>query len=307
MNQLHRCTWLGRSLALPGCALVLALLVSPSAQAQDRRVIQNRTYAVNHELQAELGLLPLDVLYKAPTVSLRYQWHINDYVGWEVLSVTYAPTTDLSLLPLDFGPFQFNHFSSQGNELQDNFGYRPFDIDQIRFIAESNFVLTPLYGKFSLFNRSNARLELFGLGGAALANYIAWNPWPPDPLAALPGAPALPSQPSDFVPMGGQTLLLRPGLDIGGGTRLFLGQRVSVRLDARAYGFFEGYRCLDLSPVTSLPLLNQLSCPDASPDKRDSRNRLFPSSPREAPSLPFGVSPALYIGTGISVSLGGGS
>ena len=116
-------------------AVAAVSLVALDARAQDVRVIQNRSYTVNHEFTAQLGVLPLDVLYKAPTITGRYTWHINDYVAWEVLSLTYAPTTDLSLIGLGFGPLRFNHFTAQGNELQENFGYRPFDIDQVRMFT----------------------------------------------------------------------------------------------------------------------------------------------------------------------------
>lgn len=256
-------------------AVAAVSLVALDARAQDVRVIQNRSYTVNHEFTAQLGVLPLDVLYKAPTITGRYTWHINDYVAWEVLSLTYAPTTDLSLIGLGFGPLRFNHFTAQGNELQENFGYRPFDIDQVRMFAESNFVLTPLYGKFNLFNRANARLELYAVGGMALANFVAYNPYPLDPLASLPDPPSVPT-PADLVLKPGQTFLLRPGVDGGGGIRLFVSRWLSLRLDGRAYGFLEGWNGL-----------------------------VIPTSTRELPTLPVSFTQVLYVGVGMSVSLGG--
>lgn len=267
--------------ALLGCVAVAALLLNAGvAKAEDRRVIQNRLFDVNHEFTVQAGLLPLDVLYKAPSITGRYTWHINDFVAWEVISLTYAPSTDLSLIGLGIGPVRFNHFSAQGNELQDNFGYRPFDVDQIRLFAESNFILTPLYGKFSLFNRSNARLELFGVGGMAVANFVAFNPFPKDPLVTIVdgGLPALPTKLDDFVARPGQTFLLRPGLDVGFGTRLFVSKRISFRLDARAYGFLEGYNGIKVPALST----------------------------SEIPTLPVSFTQVLFVGMGMSVSLGGG-
>jgi hypothetical protein len=266
--------------SLLSCVLFLSVLAGAgTASAQDRRVVQNRLYGVNHEFTVQAGLLPLDVLYKAPSITGRYTWHINDFVAWEVLSLTYAPTTDISLIGLGIGPLRFNHFSSQGNELQDNFGYRPFDVDQMRLFAESNFVLTPLYGKFSLFNRSNARLELYGVGGMAVANFVAFNPFPKDPLVAIVdgGLPAPPTKLDDFIAKPGQTFLLRPGLDVGFGSRLFVSRRISFRLDARAYGFLEGYNGF-VRPALSTTSL---------------------------PSLPVSFTQVLFMGLGMSVSLGG--
>ena len=56
-------------------AVAAVSLVALDARAQDVRVIQNRSYTVNHEFTAQLGVLPLDVLYKAPTITGRYTWH----------------------------------------------------------------------------------------------------------------------------------------------------------------------------------------------------------------------------------------
>lgn len=254
----------------------LGLVGSLDAHAQDRRVIQNRMRTMQHEFTLELGILPLDVLYKAPTLTGRYTWHINDFVAWEVLSLSYAPTTDLSLLGLGVGPVRLNHFTSQGNDLQDNFGFTQFDVDQMRMFAESNVVIKPLYGKFSLFNRANARIELFGVGGVAVANFVAYHAYPPDPLA-IRGVPPVPTTPTGFLPQPGQTFLLRPGLDVGGGFRWFLGNVVSFRLDARAYGFLEGY------------------------------NGFIAPKPNEFPTLPLGITQVFYLGLGTSFNFGGAS
>jgi hypothetical protein len=269
------------------CLLLAASLgASVSAAAQERRVIQNRTHGVNHEFSIHAGLLPLDVLYKAPVITGRYTWHVTPYLSWEALSLTYAPTTDISLFSLGFGPVRVNHFSAQGNELQDNFGYAPFDVDQFRFMAESNLVLKPLYGKFSMFNRSNARVELFATGGLALANFVAFNPYPFDPLAEfLRGnspIPVAPATPLDVLPKPGQTFMLRPGVNVGGGIRWFAFKRVTFRLDGRAYGFLEG--------------INAVSLPGAPTSGEQ---------PRSLPELPVAFTPMLYVGTGLSLSLGG--
>lgn len=284
---------------------LMALVTSGEAHAQDRRVIQNRLMGLNHEFTLELGLLPLDVLYKAPTLTGRYTWHINDFVAWEVLSLSYAPTTDLGWLSgvaleqlnvgglfaaLPFTP-SFNHLTSQGNDLVELHGKNIFDIDQMRMFAESNLIIKPLYGKFSLFNRRNARVELFAVGGLALANFIAFNPYPFDPLAAAVQArnptaaiPAIPSTPQGFLPQPNQTFVLRPGADIGGGLRWFVGKTFSLRLDARAYGFLEGYNGLP-NFAAGLPTL----------------------APGELPTLPIGFTQVLYIGVGTSFSFGGAS
>ena len=290
----------------------LALLVllggalgARDSHAQDRRVIQNRLMALNHEFTLEAGLLPLDVLYKAPTLTGRYTWHINDFVAWEVLSLSYAPTTDMgwisgvALEQLNVGglfaalPFTptFNHLTSQGNDLVELHGQSLFDIDQMRMFAESNLVIKPLYGKFSLFNRRNARAELYAVGGLALANFVAFRPYPFDPLASYlqardPAAiiPSVPDTPQGFLPQPGQTFVLRPGADIGGGLRWFVGKTFSLRLDARAYGFLEGWNGLP-NLATGLPVL----------------------APGELPTFPLGFTQVLYIGVGTSFSFGGAS
>ncbi|MEW5847309.1 MAG: hypothetical protein AB2A00_00795 [Myxococcota bacterium] len=258
--------------ALP--ALFLAL--TPETARADRQVIQNRTYRMQHEFTLEGGVLPLDVLYKAGTVTGRYTFHFNDFLAWEALSLTYAPMTDISILNLGFGPFRFNHFTQQGNDLQDNHGYDTFDVDQLRLFAESNLVLKPLYGKFSFFNRANARVELFGVLGGAVANFIAYRAWPFQPEENIGTVPPLPATAADIFPKPGQTLLIRPGVNFGGGTRLYVGEHFSVRLDARSYTFLEGYTT-PKAPV-----------------------------PRELPEIPVGFTQVLYLGVGTSLSFGGG-
>ena len=284
-------------------AALLAGAAAPAAAA-DVRVIQNREYGLKHEFSAHAGLVPLDVLYKAPAASGKYTYHFNDFVAWEVLSVTYAPTTDLSLIGLGFGPARFNHFSAQGNELQDNFGFGPFDIDQFRVMAESNFVLKPLYGKFSLFDRRNMRVELFGTGGLAVANFVAFNPYPFDPLAAA-GVPPLPTEPLDFLPKPGQTFLVRPGANVGGGLRWFFSKRVTFRLDGRAYGFLEGYNGFS-NPLRDAGITAAPSQPqDLLTLPFFIYNAYAGPGTQKLPSLPLAFTPLLYVGMGTSITFGG--
>lgn len=268
---------------------LLGLAAWPAdAHAQDRKVIQNRTYGLKHEFSLHAGLIPLDVLYKAPTITGRYTWHINPYVAWEALSFTYAPTTDISLLGIGFNQFRLNHFTPQGNDLQGLFGKGPNEIDQFRMMLESNVVLKPLYGKFSMFNRSNARIELFGTGGLAVANFVAFNAYPFEPATLwLSGAyvPPLPTRPEDLVLQPGQTLLIRPGANIGGGVRWFASKRVTFRLDGRGYAFWEGYNAALVGVL-------------------DSARRREPPS-RQIPQFPLDFTPLLYISAGVSISLGG--
>src|SRR5262249_15942945 len=95
-------------------------------------------------------------------------------------------------------------------ELMQNFQVQPTQIEQIEYFGGSALVLKPLYGKFAWFNKSVIHAELFVVAGGAVAKYK--NPE-----------------------------LYRYGFQAGGGIRRHTGRYLSLRFDARDYGFFKGF------------------------------------------------------------------
>lgn len=86
------------------------------------------------------------------------------------------------------------------DQLQRDFGVLPTnaDFDAVQFFVGSDIMWTPLYGKVSVLNRSVLHGELFLLLGGTLFKF---------------------------------TQTFRPGVNLGGGVRLFASQWVSFRLD----------------------------------------------------------------------------
>ena len=86
------------------------------------------------------------------------------------------------------------------DQLQRDFGVLPTnaDFDAVQFFVGSDIMWTPLYGKVSVLNRSVLHGELFLLLGGTLFKF---------------------------------TQTFRPGVNLGGGVRLFASQYVSFRLD----------------------------------------------------------------------------
>lgn len=86
------------------------------------------------------------------------------------------------------------------DQLQRDFGVLPTnaDFDAVQFFVGSDIMWAPLYGKVSVLNRSVLHGELFLLLGGTLFKF---------------------------------TQTFRPGVNLGGGVRLFASQWVSFRLD----------------------------------------------------------------------------
>jgi outer membrane beta-barrel protein len=188
-----------RHLTLLGL-LATALLSAPRvARAEDEEertatyAVQNRQFRLGHELHIGGGVLPLDAFTKGLTVEGGYTIHFSDGFAWEVGQFIYS-------FDLDTGLKQ---------ELLDNFQVQPTQIETLRWIASSNLVFKPLYGKFAWRNRSVVHLELYFVLGGGVGQY------------ENPG-------------------VLRGGFSVGGGLRLHVSRALSFRFDARDHGFFKG-------------------------------------------------------------------
>ncbi len=83
-------------------------------------------------------------------------------------------------------------------QLERDFGVLPTAFDEVQFFFGSDLMWKPFYGKFSVLNRWVLHGEAFFMLGASLFKFT--NVW-------------------------------RPGVNVGGGGRVFLNQYVSLRLD----------------------------------------------------------------------------
>jgi outer membrane beta-barrel protein len=176
-------------------ALLLAIVAAASApsiaNAQDEldsgRVIavQSRPYRMVHEFTVAAGILPMDALYKGFSLGGSYTLHLSDLWAWEAI---------------DF------HYSSNVNTgvdatLARRWSVAPTDQPQIQYMAASHVIFSPLFGKFTLFNRAIINAEAYFALGGGVAHF---------------------------------TDGFRPELSLGPGLRVFFNQTVSTRLDIRS-------------------------------------------------------------------------
>jgi outer membrane beta-barrel protein len=179
------------------CSLVVgaALLAPLAAVAQDTGslvAIQQRKYRLGHELEVSGMFEPLDAFTKGVAVEGSYTIHFDDAWSWEVLRGGYVGRIDTGL----------------HQQLLNEFGVEPTLFESLQWYASSNFLYSPLYGKFALRNASVVHVEAFISIGGALGHFST----------LYSGAP-----------------------ELGVGFRIFLSQAFSLRFDARD-AYFIGKR-----------------------------------------------------------------
>lgn len=192
-------------LAVVAAFVALAAAADVRAQASEESgggaavVIQNRKFRMAHEFTLASGVVPLDAFYKGVVATGRYTLHFDDFQAWEIIGGTYS----------------FNIETDLRRQLRENFGVGPEGrgLDQMLVLADSNYVLKPVYGKFSLFNRALIYQELYFVVGGAVAYYDDGS--------------------------------FRPGPDAGAGIRFFVTEWLSVRADLRHYVLFNSVPILD--------------------------------------------------------------
>ncbi len=145
--------------------------------------VQERETELKHELSLGLGVLPLDAYYKGVSAQLGYTRHFSDRFAWQVGRATYS----------------YNVSTQLRRDLESGFGAGPEEFREVRWIAGSDLMWKPLYGKTAGLDRSALHFEAFLLGGASLVGLS-------DGLA--------------------------PAAHVGVGARVFTGRSLSFRVDA---------------------------------------------------------------------------
>jgi outer membrane beta-barrel protein len=188
-------------------ALFLAVCLAPLvARAQDENLdetpgatqaIQERAYRMGFEIAGGMGTLPVDPYTKAIYGQGAVMIHFTDWLGWQIGR---------------FG-YDYNWASGLRQQLERDFAVNAHSFDQIQFFVGSDVMLTPFYGKSSVANRFVIHYEAYLLFGATVFKYLSF----PSTNAAGMVTPA--------------PLAIRPGVDLGGGVRVFLNKYVSVRAE----------------------------------------------------------------------------
>ncbi len=222
-----RCVKIGFWMVLFG--LVIAPLAPAVAQetgfGEGGRVyaVQKKGYLLKHELHGAIGVLPMDALYKGVTFGAGYTYHFSHHFAWEAIQFLYSNNIDTGLK----------------EDLQNIFDADPTSFREVQFMANSNIVFVPLYGKMSWLNRSVVQMEVYLTGGPGIAQYKEFNRVGSEGFAE-------------------ETKYAFSG-NFGLGLRFFINQNFSVRLDMRDYmNFIDGvdnvaYFSLGLSWNFSFP------------------------------------------------------
>lgn len=154
-----------KEFALRVCLAGLFILLSLNVYSQDKPktpqlvAVQNRQYYLDHGLSFHLGYLPMNSFNKGVTIGASYTYFLNDFLGWEVLNVSYVANQDTGLQ----------------NDLENKYGANIPDaanqLDFMNFYVTTNFIYTPLYNKSLLFNNNIVYGELSFLAGGGIASY----------------------------------------------------------------------------------------------------------------------------------------
>jgi outer membrane beta-barrel protein len=180
---------------LPAVALAQAEeLENPGKVA----AVQERLFRMNQELSLGIGTLPLDAFTKGIGPQVTYTFHFSDSFAWQI----------------GRGMYSYPAATGLRQQLERDFGVLPTAFPVVQWMAGSDLIWSPIYGKTSFLNQSVLHFEAYALIGGSL---IKTN------------------------------LAFRPALDLGVGVRLFSSKFISYRLD------FTDNVCVPLNfPVTEI-------------------------------------------------------
>lgn len=154
-------------------------------------LIMSRKYEVKSELTLNLGYLPVGAFSKFVLGGGSYTKYFNDNQAWELINVLGA--AELS--------------SGLKKELLASYGAEPETFPVLKFVATTNYILSPFYTKSLLFNSSVVYSQLGFAIGAGFAQFSI------DPA---------------------------PTVDFGIIQRFYWGDNHSLKIDIRSYTYLSG-------------------------------------------------------------------
>lgn len=160
-------------------------------------VIQDRQFSMAHEFTLATGTYPLDAFKKGVALSGRYTLHFDDFNAWEIVGGAYSLNVDTGLAEI----------------LRGDFGVQAEALPELLVVADTNYVMKPLYGKFTLFNSIILYQEILLAGGLTVTYWSDGS--------------------------------FRPGPDVGAAIRFFVWDWMSVRFDLRHALVMNGVPFLD--------------------------------------------------------------
>lgn len=136
-------------------ALVPATALSQTEELESPgtvAAVQERLFRMNQELALGVGALPLDAFYKGFGPQVTYTFHFSDTFAWQIGRGMYS-------YPAPTGLRQ---------QLERDFDAVPTDFEVVQWMAGSDLIWSPIYGKTSFLNQNVLHFEAFALIGGTL-------------------------------------------------------------------------------------------------------------------------------------------
>lgn len=180
--------------------------ISPENQAEFEKesglVVRNKLYYKpgKFEFAGTAGLMPYDDVNNQYFVGGKATWHLSDYWGWEIIDAQKA----------------FASTSNWVKNLVNDKNINNLQTAQLNYLATTNLVFSPFYGKVRMFGSALVYFDLYAVLGAGFAgtNTIKLSK----------------GNPETTVRSG-----LDPVVDFGVGFKFFLNPTMGIVLDLRDY------------------------------------------------------------------------
>lgn len=211
----HTLRRIGLFVCLAVCSYAFEASAIPEAPAKPQNDYERSTEAVIRnknfyksgrlELSGVAGLMPYDSLINHYQVGGRLTWHLSDHYGWEIL--------DAQVL--------FPSITSFTTGLVSEKGISNLQTPRLKMMFATNFLLSPIYGKFRFIGSSVLHFDAYLVAGFGLVNTetVRFG-------ATAKGNPAVESIAySGFSPM----------FDFGFGFKIFLNDAMGLLVDFRDY------------------------------------------------------------------------
>ncbi len=163
--------------------------------------VQERSYKMALELNLGVGTAPIDPFTKSYYPTVGAVIHFSDSIAWQVVRAGFCSLGT----PGGSTIFSLNVNSQLRDQLERDFSASPKSFDEIRYFFGSDLIFAPLYGKTSFLNRFVLNYEAYVILGVSLYKFATKSTIPLVPDA--------------------------PGLNVGGGFRLFHTQHLSYRVE----------------------------------------------------------------------------
>ena len=179
------------------------------SEKESSSVVRNKIYYKpgKFELAATGGLMPYDDVNNQYFAGGKVSWHLSDSWGWEILDVHKS----------------FASVTSWANSLVKDKGISNLQTVQLDYLATTNILFSPFYGKIRVFGSSIVYFDLYTALGGGVARTKTIRLSSVDPESTIRTG-------------------TDPVIDFGLGFKFFLNQSMGLVLDLRDYlTFSENY------------------------------------------------------------------